>query len=354
MIRYSTIRGKPLTLAALQAAIRADVTEHPDEAVRKVVAGWLKKAKARTVQLRSAGAYIDLEKWKKLSAAEKAVTPKPIAIEWAAVKYLFMELQNEKCAYCERKLAARGDGGAAEHAVEHFRPKNPVREWPAPAGIDFPTGSEAAPGYFWLAFHLLNYCTACTKCNTGLKSNYFPIGGKRCPPLTTLGKKLHAVERPFLIYPLGTHDDDPEDVIRFRGIAAFPPQQDPLLPPPQRSDVHRNRRARVTIAFFDLNGRSELLWGRAEKLRELEKSLADLKPEAGKKRTATAQDDIRRLTDGFSEHTACVRGMIRLYRKDPTKARELFGTVRAYLKSKTPATYFEHAGRVKETSKPAV
>jgi hypothetical protein len=347
MIRYGSVRGKVLTLASLQSAITADATGHKDEDVRKAVAGWLGKAKSRTTQLIAAGAYIDLPKWNKLPVAKKAGLQRPIALEWASVKYLFMEVQNEKCAYCERKLAARGQGGAAEHDLEHFRPKNPVKKWPAPAEIKFPTGGPSTTGYFWLAFHLLNYCTACSKCNSGLKSNYFPVAGPRgsCP--TEPGGAFHAAERPLLIYPLGKVDDDPEDVIRFRGITALPPHLDPLLPVRGDADDHLSRRARVTIAFFDLNGRPELLWGRAERLRELEKSLAALNDlGASGEQRAAAQDDIRRLTDGYSEHTACVRGMVRLYQADPQVAREYFRAVRDYLNSKTPASYFERAGRI--------
>ena len=48
------------------------------------------------------------------------------------------------------------------------------------------------------------------------------------------------------------------------------------MPEEAQKDKQRNQRARVIIAFFGLNERDELLWGRAEKLRELEKSLAQI------------------------------------------------------------------------------
>lgn len=70
-----------------------------------------------------------------------------------------------------------------------------------------------------------------------------------------------------------------------------------------------------------------------------------------------AKADIRRLNDGYSEHTACVRAMIRLYQADVRTARIFFDAVRAYLDSKTPKDYFEHLGRFlpgpKATSKPS-
>jgi hypothetical protein len=313
MIRYATLPGgATITLKTLEAAIKADATGHADPEVRAAVRDWVKKAKARTAQLLAAGAYIDDKKWQRLSAAEKAAIARPIDLDWSSVKYLFMKIQNEKCAYCERRLASRGSkGGPAEHDLEHFRPKNSIKRWPASKVIDFPTGGPDV-GYYWLAFHLLNYCTACSTCNRGFKSNHFPVAGKRLRPPSVPSSRAAAAERPLLIYPLGLADDDPEELIRFRGTAAFPPDEDPLLDPEATRDLHRNRRARVTIEFFGLNDREELRRGRAEKLRELEKSLALINNGNAAEKKA-ARDDLCRLKDGSSEHTACVRAMIRLY-----------------------------------------
>jgi hypothetical protein len=344
MIRYATLRKQPITLENLHRFIGEDAAKHPDPEVQKGVKDWLTKAKDRTDQLLAANAYIDLEKWSKLSAVEKKRIPKPISVGWAEVKYLYMELQQEKCAYCERKLAARGDGGAAEHDLEHFRPKNAVKQWSAPKEIDFSIGDPRDIGYHWLAFHLLNYCTACTKCNSGFKKNYFPIAGVRGGLGAQPGPKLDAKERPLLLYPLGAGDDDPEELIRFRGLVAVPPEKDPIAATKIRKDGYRNRRARVIIAFFDLNQRSELLWGRAEKLRELEKALADIVKGTTEEKLL-AEKDIKRLIGGFSEHTACVKGMIRLYQNDVPLARKYFDAIRAYLDSKTPTTYLKRSGQ---------
>ena len=346
MIRYATLPdgATPVTLNALREVLSADAKGHSNPEIRKAVRNWPTKAHERTAQLLAARAYIDRDKWLKLKPNIRALIPEPVAVDWASVKYLFMAIQNEKCAYCERKLAARGSGGAAEHDLEHFRTKNPVKSWSAPAEIDFEVGEAYDSGYYWLAFHLLNYCTACKKCNTGFKSNYFPVAGTRLRPPEVPSPRTMRSEKPLLLYPLGTIDDDPENVLRFRGLAACPPFMDPALPHKEQQDAHRNKRARTIIAFFALNKRDELLWGRAEKLRELEKSFAQINsgdPEAAE----NAQADIRRLTDGFSEHTACVRAMIRLYRQDVKTARLYFAAVRAYLDSKTPKSYFEHAGR---------
>jgi hypothetical protein len=352
MIRYATLPdGTTITLESLRAAVEADAAGHPDRNIRKGLKDWLARADDRTAQLLAGKAYFEMDKWRKLKAAGKRSLAKPIAVEWTVVKYLFMAIQNDKCAYCERKLAAGGHGGAAEHDLEHFRTKNPVKSWRAPSEIDFETGGPFEQGYYWLAFHLLNYCTACKKCNTGFKSNYFPVAGTRIQPPDGPTPRTLRSEKPFLIYPLGTIDDDPEDVIRFRGLAACPPALDPNLAEKDRVDSHRNKRARVVIAFFGLNDREELLWGRAEKLRELEKSLAQLNSGVGTD-ARLAQDDIERLTSGFSEHTACVRAMIRLYREDVNTARSFFEEVREYLDSKTPKNYFERSGKF-ESSPPS-
>lgn len=224
MIRYATFPdGTPVTLKTLCEAVEADATGHTDPKIRAGVKGWLDNAKARTKQLLDAGAYVNLKKWEKLPATRKAALPKPIGVNWSSVKHVFMLIQNEKCGYCERKLAARGDGGAGEHDLEHFRPKNPVKAWPAPKSIDFPTGAADAAGYYWLAFHLLNYCTACTKCNSGFKSNYFPVAGPRCQAPDVPTKTLNDRERPFLVYPLGARRRPRErrPVPGDRGVPTF-------------------------------------------------------------------------------------------------------------------------------------
>ncbi len=105
---------------------------------------------------------------------------------WSEVKPVYMSLQRDKCAYCERKLASADFGGTIEHDLEHFRPKSSARPWPTTAisrerGLvyTFPTGKHHASGYYWLAYHPLNYCVACKKCNTPLKLDFFPIAVNR-------------------------------------------------------------------------------------------------------------------------------------------------------------------------------
>ncbi len=108
---------------------------------------------------------------------------------WSEIKEVFIKVQGGdwggKCAYCEKWLEA----DKIEHDVEHFRPKAKVARWKVPRhllpefqavglGVNQPAqGSE--PGYRHLAYHILNYATACKECNSVLKRNLFPITGKR-------------------------------------------------------------------------------------------------------------------------------------------------------------------------------
>ena len=66
----------------------------------------------------------------------QASIDRPIDLNWSNIKYLFINIQHNKCAFCERKLAAREDGGAIEHDVEHFRPKNAIKAWKPPSDLE--------------------------------------------------------------------------------------------------------------------------------------------------------------------------------------------------------------------------
>ena len=160
---------------------------------------------------------------------------------WSEVKPIFMRLQHNKCAYCEQQLE-RGALGAIAHDLEHFRPKSSVRAWPEDAArYPFATGDALAQGYYRLAYHLGNYLAACKVCNSLLKSDFFPIAASRIE-----GKdrpEEYAAERPFLIYPIGDADDDPENIIAFRGVTAIP----------RHSESEKWRRAVIMIDFLGLN-----------------------------------------------------------------------------------------------------
>jgi len=82
----------------------------------------------------------------------------------------------------------------------------------------------------------LNYVIACRHCNETLKKNLFPIERQR--QAASVDPTLLADEQAVLIYPPGTHDADPEDLIEFFG----------LTPMPRHSSGFEHRRALVTSA----------------------------------------------------------------------------------------------------------
>lgn len=226
-------------------------------------------------------------------------------------------------------MAGLDSGGAIEHDVEHFRPKGEVAAWPTGAirrerGIDypFPTGAADARGYYWLAYHPLNYCASCKKCNTPLKSNYFPIAGDRGPRLGEVAA-LNENETPFLLYPLGNLDEDPEELIFFVGIN----------PAPTRRSGPRKRRAMVTIDFFELDTREELFRERANQLVALANALFVLSGNPSPENQQFAERTIFRLQAPESPHANCVKSAMELYQSDPETARELFIAAGDYLES---------------------
>ena len=188
-----------------------------------------------------------------------------------------------------------------------------------PFSYTFSTGGKWSEGYYGLAYHLRNYATACKICNTILKKNFFPIAAQRVPGGTD--PKHLAAEEPFLIYPIGDEDDDPADLITFVGI----------LPIPRQHAGHDFQRARVTIDFFRLAVRDELLRGRAEQIRALryahEKSLNASTVAA----RAEASEDLTIILSEYMPHTNCVQAYYQLLQNDPSKADRLYHEIRKVL-----------------------
>lgn len=261
--------------------------------------GWRVRAAAATALFRRAGVYgepgdasWDLQTY--------GPPPRPF---WGEIKAVYMRLQRNKCAFCERKLTTR----TKDHDVEHFRPKRAVAAWPL-----LPTDPPLSEGYFLLAYHPLNYATACEHCNRGLKRSFFPIAGARLPGRDDPAHL--APERPLLIYPIGRADPDPEDLLGFRGIIPVPKSAD--------TDTHEHDRARVTIGFFELDGREELRRERAEVIQHLYLSLAhEDAPRASLR--LLARRTIRQRTGAGSQHTNCARCFVALFREDSERARRL-------------------------------
>lgn len=267
--------------------------------------GWRAKAEARTKAFRAAGRYDETS-----------------AI-WSEIKAALLDIQKRKCAFCERKLEGE-PYGLVESDVEHFRPKNEVPAWPTDAIVkkrriayDFGTGRPYPSGYYLLAYALLNYSVACKACNTPLKSNFFPIAAKRRAPSDDPRK--FSTEQPFLLYPIGDVDPaDPEQLITFEG----------LIPVPRLKSGPRRRRAIVTIDFFELDTREELLRGRAMKITAL--WMARDKPQ-----NPVWQGLRATYLSAASEHANCTRAFDRLCDDDPTVAERVFDEAAKYLASQS-------------------
>jgi hypothetical protein len=266
---------------------------------------WRRRAAERTQQIIRAGRFDQ----------ESSI--------WSEIKPVFMKLQHSKCAFCERRLATADYGGTIEHDLEHFRPKSSVKVWTSDEGLRYSFGPASSTGYYWLAYDPANYAVSCKKCNSPLKADHFPIAGNRGSPTATVDE-LNTSERPDLIYPLGDSGDDPRTLITFQGIIAIPVQRRGPL----------RRRAEVTIEFFRLNSREELLRARAEVLDSLGHHLETLNdPSTSRERRNSVMKTIQRMRARSAQHTACVLAMMELYQTNPTTGRQLIDEARSYLES---------------------
>jgi hypothetical protein len=186
--------------------------------------------------------------------------------------------------------------------------------WPTPEVIQrrglryrFSTGAAHPAGYYSLAYSLFNYVTTCKVCNTMLKASHFPITGKRCRKASREVADF-ASEGPLLIYPLGDIDVRPERLLTFEGV----------LPIPRVSRGPNRDRAEVTIAFFELDERQNLLQERARQLVFLywarQRGPGD----------ADAVAARARLLAPDSPHATCTRAFDALCADNPALARRMY------------------------------
>ncbi len=286
MIRY------PITAAELEAAIEQE---------RR---GWLAKAKKKTAAFRVAKQFNEPDSKN----------------SWGEIKEVFMRLQHHKCAFCDRLLSGP-PYGRIEHDLEHFRPKKAVMAWEKKSSYRFASGAGAKHGYYLLAYNIFNYATSCKTCNTKYKANYFPIACAR--RLETDDLALLAQEQPYLIYPLGSLDNDPEELITYRGI----------LPVPKYRSGHKYRRARVTIDLFELDSREDLRRLRAEIIQKLWLAFSTLQ------RRHNSDEDAqlaRRIIDHAcspqTSQTACARAFYDLCHTDKSSAYKFAQEADDYLR----------------------
>ena len=294
--------------------IRYDVTpEALRGMIERCVPGWLAKAQERTEVFRSKGRYEE----------GGAI--------WSDVKSVFMEIQGKgKCCFCERQLES-GELGRHELDIEHFRPKKRIRKWPCPeslldamiaACVSQTPLPDSDKGYHLLPYHLLNYAVACKPCNSGLKKDYFPISGRY--DLDGEDPEMMSAEKPWLLYPIGHLDVDPEEVITFHGF----------VPQSKSDDRFLKLRGLATIAFFgldDIRRRKNLIKDRAEKivfLHMLLKAKSD-----GDERAGTLVDA---MLASNAPHANCTRSFARLFRSDRIQADKVADMTSTFLESQSP------------------
>jgi len=183
-------------------------------------------------------------------------------------------------------------------------------------------------GYYWLAYHIGNYAVACKDCNTIRKANYFPIAGtERGSPEADI-VVLNAKEKPFLLYPLGDIDDDPETLLEFDGVIAKP----------RYADGHSHLRAQVTIDFFKLNSREELWRDRFRTIREVWFSFQTLQTSDDPNQREAAKRSLEDLASDASAQAACARSFLKLIESDPIAAWGTYQISEDYINSVSQPT----------------
>jgi hypothetical protein len=124
-------------------------------------------------------------------------------------------------------------------------------------------------------------------------------------------------EKALLIYPVGTADADPEELIEFEALS----------PVPKALNGFNRRRALVTIELFrldDSSGRKSLFKQRAALVRLLFLELEGRAIAKSAERRQSHQNAIDGLTSPEAPFTSCLRSFERLYGSDQARAEEIF------------------------------
>jgi hypothetical protein len=172
---------------------------------------------------------LENERARILAAINAGQKPKISKALWGRFKSEFAAVQHDRCGYCESNVIAnhRGD-------VEHFAPKNDVRQFtgqPGEEGVQIPhsaslKGRSPAPfsdlGYWWLAYDWTNFLLSCVVCNQDWKGNLFPV---REPPVRTNPPNAQAIvtERSLLLNPFGPLD--PTKHLKFNEDGSVEPRR---------------------------------------------------------------------------------------------------------------------------------
>jgi len=188
-----------------------------------------------------------------------------------SVKRDLVQMQHEKCAFCEAKPLHVSDGD-----VEHFRPKREVRQDDA--------DEPRRPGYYWLAYEWTNLLFACERCNRRHKRSYFPL----VDPARRAQTHRDAVadEAPLFIDPSA---EDPRPYISYR-------EHVPIA-------INGNARGERTIVQLGLR-RRELSADRERHLSQLQTlHMAASLPDVPANLRARARTDLAKLIAPEAEYS---------------------------------------------------
>src|SRR5205085_1488503 len=117
---------------------------------------------------------------------------------------------------------------------------------------------------------------------------------------------------PFLVYPIGDLDDDPEDLIEFAGLS----------PQPKASGFHRQR-GLATIWIFRLNRK----WLQKDRALEILRLYLALERSGRLPRDAVARKAekvVEFMSSPRARHANCLRSYRRLYVSDRAAAERIF------------------------------
>lgn len=322
MIRIPILDDQEIAQLPNAGAIRGAEKAKLEGLIAAASPTWMTRAQAKTDYFKQAGQYSE-------DTLDALGHPGPGSPIWSEVKSIYMDIQSNKCAFCEQKP----EDQPIVHDVEHFRPKKNVKVWltkkrKTETGYDFPDVKSA--GYHLLPYNILNYAAACKHCNSVLKSDYFPISGTRTIDRDDVDS-INNLEKPFLLFPLGTIDDDkPEDLITFTG--PWPSVNQAL------ADPHKKLRAEVTIKFFNLDAsqgkiREGLVVQRCEMIKQIYDAMTIIQLSPDQAHVARKKADLELWTSGNKAHTNCAKCYTRLCFSDPVLAREYYDKADDYIKS---------------------
>jgi len=243
---------------------------------------------------------------------------------WSEIKEVYMNMQGNKCAFCESELEGKTSGKGV-HDVEHFRPKNRITKWQSTQEfntLDIAiTDPAVSKGYHLLTYNPLNYSISCGTCNQAIKRDRFPIKGNYNTDMENPSTESDA-EIPLLLFPIGQDDVDCEDLISFEGA----------VPTVVVSSGVPFERAITTIEFFRLGRadvRGKLFKERCFKIITINSILEGVDP-------ANFDTILKNMIANYSDHSSCGRSYVELLKSDKTKAAEVLSEAKEFVRTYIP------------------